>query len=243
MESISVLTGQHVTIAYKPSNPFERGVATALDWILQFFYVMFVYAFIENLGLHDSLHRNVFFTLLFIVFSPVIFYNFLFEGLIMNGQTPGKMLLRIKVTKADGTSVSLGQHFLRWLLRPVDFMPFLGGLGMFFIFFTKKKQRLGDLAADTIVVKTSGKIDIGAEYYDFDETYMPRYQDLSMLNDAQVRYIMSLLDLPPKYNKEKILDLAQKVKEVAGLEENRLPDRDFLRQVVKDYNYGASLGL
>lgn len=243
MESIDVLTGQHVTIAYKPANPFERGVATTLDWVIQFFYAMFVFVLIENMELSYFLDRNVYITLLLIFYSPVAFYNFIFEGFLLQGQTPGKMILHLKVTKADGTSISTWQHFLRWLLRPVDFFPFLGALGVFMIFFTKKKQRVGDMAADTIVVKTSGKINIGAEYYDFDETYNPVFAGVEVLNDAQVRYIMSVLDLPVKYNGDKIDDLARKVKAVLSLEEDRMDNRDFLKRIVKDYNYSTSLGI
>lgn len=243
MESIDVLTGQHVTIAYKPANVFERGIATSLDWFIQFLYIMFLSIVMSVFGIDYYFHQNLFITIYLIFSIPVLFYTFFFEGIILNGQTPGKMILRLKVTKTDGTAISLGQHFLRWLLRPIDFFPFLGGVGIFVILYSKKKQRIGDLAADTIVVKTSGKINIGAEYYDFDETYRPVFPEVDELNDAQVRYIMSLLDLPEKYNREKLRDLAEKVKSVLKIDEHRMTDSDFLKRIVKDYNYTTSLGI
>lgn len=243
MESIDVLTGQHVTIAYKPANVFERGIATSIDWLVQFFYIMSLSIFLNITSWIHIMNEYAAVTLYLILLIPVVFYNFLFEGLMTNGQTPGKMLFRLKVTKTDGTAISTSQHFMRWLIRPVDFFPFLGLLGMFFILYTKKKQRIGDLAADTVVVKTFGKIDIGAEYYDFDDNYRLTFQEVEGLNDAQVRYIMYFLDLPEKYNQDKIADLAQKVKSVLNIPEVRMQHRDFLTTVVKDYNYSTSLGL
>lgn len=247
MESIDVVTGQHVTIAYKAANAFERGAATLVDWLIQGIYVVILnillsFSFGTAAWIRVS-HENLIITFYLILIAPLIFYNFLFEAFLLNGQTPGKKLFRLKVTKTDGTAISTGQHFLRWLLRPIDFFPFLGGLGMFFIFYTKKKQRLGDLAADTVVVKTYGKIDIGAEYYDFDENYRPSIQRVEELNDAQVRYIVYFLDMPEKLNKERITDLSQKVKAVLDTGDIRMSDRDFLKLVVKDYNYTTSLGL
>ncbi len=239
MESIDILTGQHVTIAYKPASAFERGFATILDWIFQFFYYLFLAVIWGELEYNVS--HNIYITIILITIAPIAFYNFLFEA-FMSGQTPGKMIMKIKVTHADGSAVSIGHHFLRWLLRPVDFFPTMGGLGLLFILFTKKQQRIGDLAANTIVVKTSAKIDIGAEYYDFDETYNPTFPQVENLSEGQVRLIRSFLDLPEKGNEDRINELAGKVRRVLNID-NRMQERDLLKRVVKDYNFYASLGL
>lgn len=78
-------------------------------------------------------------------------YFSLFEGL-WNGQTPGKRAARLRVRMADGTPVTFSAAVFRNMLRIADFFPFLYITGLIAIFLNPKSQRLGDLAAGTIVV-------------------------------------------------------------------------------------------
>jgi hypothetical protein len=73
-------------------------------------------------------------------------YFFLFEAL--KGQTLGKRFANLRVVKPDGTAASTGKIAIRTLLRPIDYTLF----GIICVLATgKKRQRLGDLAANTIV--------------------------------------------------------------------------------------------
>lgn len=79
-------------------------------------------------------------------------YGMLFEW-IWNGQTPGKRVLRLRVMDMHGLRLQLSQVVIRNLLRSVDMLPvfyFLGG-GMSVL--SRNCQRLGDVAANTIVVR------------------------------------------------------------------------------------------
>jgi uncharacterized RDD family membrane protein YckC len=81
-----------------------------------------------------------------------IVYFIVMEAL--KGATVGKMAMKLRVVKAaDGSAISWGESIIRNLLRIVDALPFLYILGMILIAVTAKKQRVGDLAAGTIVVK------------------------------------------------------------------------------------------
>ena len=79
-----------------------------------------------------------------------ILYFTYFEG--SSGQTLGKRVMGIRVTRIDGTPPSYGEAFLRTILRIIDG---IGAyiLGLIVILATEKKQRIGDMAAKTIVVK------------------------------------------------------------------------------------------
>lgn len=80
-------------------------------------------------------------------------YYVLFEGL-MDGQTPGKRVHRLRVVREGGFSVTFGASAVRNLVRFVDMQPvffYLVGLGS--ILATRRGQRLGDLVAGTIVVR------------------------------------------------------------------------------------------
>jgi uncharacterized RDD family membrane protein YckC len=68
------------------------------------------------------------------------------------GQTVGKMAVKIKVLKDDGTKIGYVDAFVRTLLLYVDFIPVLFLLGAILIWTSDKKQRLGDRGARTIVV-------------------------------------------------------------------------------------------
>lgn len=77
---------------------------------------------------------------------------FVFFELRTNGQSPGKKYVKIRVVKAQGGPVTFVDVAVRNLLRAVDFLPFLYGVGGLVMFVTKRAQRLGDIAAGTVVV-------------------------------------------------------------------------------------------
>jgi len=69
------------------------------------------------------------------------------------GQTLGKRVMGIKVTKEDGKKLSFGDALIRTVLRIVDALPFAYIIGLIVIMVSQKKQRIGDMAVKTIVVK------------------------------------------------------------------------------------------
>lgn len=81
----------------------------------------------------------------------LIYFTY-FEG--TSGQTIGKKLTHIRVIKEDGSRCDFGSALVRNVLRIVDHLPFLYILGIILIAATDKRQRLGDMLAKTIVVKT-----------------------------------------------------------------------------------------
>jgi uncharacterized RDD family membrane protein YckC len=78
-------------------------------------------------------------------------YGFLLEGLY--GYTPGKYLLGLVVVKSDGSNCTVGASILRNLLWIVDALPTANLVAMVLILVTDDNQRVGDLVADTVVVR------------------------------------------------------------------------------------------
>lgn len=76
-------------------------------------------------------------------------YFIYFEG-TWQGQTPGKKLVRIRVVETNGQPVGWSSVFIRNLLRIVDMLCLIGAL---FILFNKNERRIGDLAANTLVIR------------------------------------------------------------------------------------------
>lgn len=79
------------------------------------------------------------------------FYPVLFE-IFWRGQTPGKRALGISVINDDLTPVTLGPSLVRNLLRTVDFLPLFYLAGLVTMLSNRRFQRLGDMAAGTLVI-------------------------------------------------------------------------------------------
>jgi len=79
----------------------------------------------------------------------IVYFTYL-EG--RNGQTIGKMALRIKVVREKG-KLDYGASFVRNILRIIDWLPFVYILGFIVGLASEKNQRIGDHAARTVVVK------------------------------------------------------------------------------------------
>ncbi len=85
------------------------------------------------------------------VFAITWFYPVAFE-VLRAGATPGKAAFGLQVVHDDGTPISLGASLLRNLLRFADFLPTAYGAGLVSMLLSPNFQRLGDLAAGTLVV-------------------------------------------------------------------------------------------
>lgn len=69
------------------------------------------------------------------------------------GATPGKRLLGLRVVQASGSPITFGQALVRNFLRFIDSMPFFTyGFGVTSCLASRRFQRLGDLAAGTVVI-------------------------------------------------------------------------------------------
>jgi uncharacterized RDD family membrane protein YckC len=89
---------------------------------------------------------------------PFVLYLFLslayfmvFEGLA--ARTPGKFIMGLKVVNLDGGSYDWIAVLVRNVLRIVDGLPVLYLVGLVTVAVTQRNQRLGDLAAGTLVVR------------------------------------------------------------------------------------------
>ena len=74
--------------------------------------------------------------------------------LLFNGQTIGKRVMRIRVMDERGLRLRPSQVIIRNLLRIVDMLPVFYAVGGVFCAFSRRSQRVGDLAAGTVVVRT-----------------------------------------------------------------------------------------
>ena len=72
---------------------------------------------------------------------------------LWRGQTLGKRVMKLRVVDATGLKLTLGQVVVRNFLRLVDRLPFFYFVGGAAMFFSSRAQRLGDIAANTVVIQ------------------------------------------------------------------------------------------
>ena len=92
----------------------------------------------------------------------VIFVGFqVVVPLLWEGQTIGKRALGLRVADAEGWPAAPSQHLMRglfWLVDALLFACFFLPPGVILIALTPRRQRLGDLVAGTVVVRTHGGV-------------------------------------------------------------------------------------
>lgn len=91
--------------------------------------------------------------------GTVLFFAYFVYFEAEYGQTVGKMVMDIVVVTEDGDPITYRDSAIRTLLRIVDALPFLYIVGLVAIYVTDRKQRVGDIVADTIVVKAKPTAD------------------------------------------------------------------------------------
>jgi len=248
METIDVITSQHVTIKYQAATVVERLAALLLDFFfIGIYFSAIIYTLFEIIDISVMKSENdvLAITLLILFWLPGVAYHFLLESML-GGRTPGKMILKIKVTNIDGSTPGIGAYFLRWVLMLIDFYIISPVVGAAFILFSNYHQRIGDMAAGTIVIKTNQSIllNLDDSYYDFPENYQPTFINVDKLSEGQAVFIMKLL-IEPKLSRaveNSVSELASKVKTILNVNPE-MDDRRFLETVLRDYNYYASLGI
>jgi uncharacterized RDD family membrane protein YckC len=152
-----IMAGTAVVDSSKPPAPMDyQGVAVRFVAILIDSIILGIILSILGLILGFSiegiyLRPQIIFSgwgiISFIIF--IAYYTYL-EG--TRGQTIGKMAMRIKVVREDGGSIDIGTAFIRNILRVIDGI-FAYIVGAIIIWTSRKKQRLGDIAAKTVVIK------------------------------------------------------------------------------------------
>jgi uncharacterized RDD family membrane protein YckC len=85
-------------------------------------------------------------------FAVVMAYDICFE-VLASGRTPGKRINHLRVVRSGGEPVGFVTSAIRNAVRVVDFLPFAYVVGAVTILATRNNQRLGDLAAGTLVVR------------------------------------------------------------------------------------------
>jgi uncharacterized RDD family membrane protein YckC len=155
-DQLSIDTPELVPIEMPVAGIGSRFVALLIDYLIWLALIIVLVVLISLLGpaVHatgETTNKWAVGILILIPFLLYWGYFTLFEA-FWNGQTPGKRVARIRVIQRSGRGIGLFESMTRNLLRIVDQFPLVYGVGVISIFMTRQHQRLGDLAAGTLVV-------------------------------------------------------------------------------------------
>jgi uncharacterized RDD family membrane protein YckC len=154
-EKLIIDTPEQIALEYPLASAGSRFLALGIDTLLQLAAFTLLGGLAVAAVLLGAVINGVatWVLAILIVAAFILYYGYfaIFESL-WSGQTPGKRAIGIRVIVASGRPLGPFDAILRNLLRIVDQMPGMYAVGLLSIFLTSRNQRLGDLAAGTVVV-------------------------------------------------------------------------------------------
>lgn len=172
MKNIEITTTQNVTIQYGLASVWVRGIAFVIDLAIIVIVSLILWGIEAWIFSPKGMEIALYFTLL----PFILLYSLAFEQL-NNGQSIGKLALRLRVIRIDGEKTNFLDYFMRWMFRALDIYFSLGSVATLGIISSTNSQRIGDLLANTVVVT-------------IDKTERMKLENLLKLNDMS-KYVVT----------------------------------------------------
>ena len=241
MNTISITTSQNIELEYDLGSLGDRIIGRILDFLVLIAYGVILFAIIGFGNLGRFTDQNIWLMVVFLGF-PYAFYDLLSE-MFLNGQSVGKKIMGIKVISLNGNQASFSQYLIRWLFRIVDFSLTGSLVALITVAATEKKQRLGDIVAGTVLVKTQPRIQISDTTFHSvqEDNYEVTYPEVINLRDQDVQLIREILNsVTQSGNTILAFQAQQKVEQVLNIHSRHTDSKSFLNTVLVDYNYLTS---
>jgi uncharacterized RDD family membrane protein YckC len=159
-DDIDILSAENVSFHIETAGLGSRFGAAVIDLLLQFFTLglgaIAANYLIDYLPQLNSSAQWVKVTLgaigAIVVALISLGYSFFFEWL-WDGQTPGKRWLGLRVMRTNGMPIGVWEAMIRSLMRAVDFLPVMYGVGALVALVNGNNRRVGDMVAGTVVAR------------------------------------------------------------------------------------------
>jgi len=235
-KSVEIVTAHNIRIDYELASVSDRIIAFIID--IAILIGWFILLFILTMNVIDETKELV----INIFFVPVMFVYHLTSETFFGGQSIGKKSMGLKVVKLNGHNPSLGDCLLRWVLRIIDILGTSGSLAAILVSSTDKGQRLGDMAANTVVIRLNppNRYTIADILTIKNKTeYKPTYLGVTVFTDEDMLLIKNSIERlklhPNPFNKELVDQLAEKVKQKLNIATEEKDKLKFLRTILQDY--------
>lgn len=230
METVHIESSHNVALHVEVATIVDRGLALVLDWLVLAGWSIGVMYAVDKLEI-----RAPEWTYLLVIGVPWTFYHLLCE-LLMDGQSLGKRVRAIKVARLDGGQPGPVHFLLRWLLRPVDALFFVGAV---VILLNGKGQRIGDIAAGTTVISVKRRGSLADTLaMQLPPDHQVTFPEALRLSDQQARLIKEVLADGSKARSVAIEKLAGRYR--TEFQANGLPAEQLLRTLLADHIFLTS---
>ncbi len=247
-DTARINTTQNVVITYEVASAGERVLARLLDLVLFIAYLILIYLIFGKIisSFSYETQEQVGTAIYLLLPIPVITYTLWCES-IFNGRTFGKMIMGLKVVKTDGTPAGLGDFAFRWITRLLE-----GETGIFtslalpVALISGKSQRIGDMIAGTIVIRTKVRNSIRSTILaQINPSYKVVFPQVAVLTDKDMNIIRNVMQQAYSTANFPLMEtLAAKVKQTMNVnpDPRQLPSPQFLNIVLADYAHYAFEG-
>lgn len=239
--TIDITTTQNVTIEYELAGLRDRMLA----WLLDLFVVVFGYLMLYQLALFIfSAIWDMGWSMFWggMLFLGYFLYH-IFMEILNGGQSLGKMALSIRVVRLDGKEPEWSDVVMRSALQLVDSIFCFGIIGILLIKTTPRRQRLGDMAANTTVIKL---FQSGWRFRLEDilnisslNNYEVTYPQVRKLSEKDLIFVKNVLfrfqQYPNRAHEEVVEDLVTHLMPILEINERPINRLDFLKTLLKDY--------
>jgi len=240
MRTIDIRTTQNVTIEYELATVTDRIFAYLIDMLTittvhTIFFVLLLNVFdVQDEGIYT-------FVFVFLPFFELILY-FFFSELFFNGQSIGKKSIGIQVVRMDGQQPTIGDYLLRATFLIIDVAFSFGIIAILLVSSSDKRQRLGDMTANTTVIKVKQNLRfILSDILKINtlDNYEPQYLDVKKLSEQDMLLIKNALNRYDEFQNEAhqkvIVNIVNKVREKLDIVENPQDKVEFLKTLLRDY--------
>ncbi|MCU5787635.1 RDD family protein [Alloalcanivorax marinus] len=144
-DQLHIDTPEGARLSLSLAGPLPRALAYGIDLALRGLVLLVLSIPLMLFGGHGY---GLYLLLMFLLewFYPVFFEMF------WQGRTPGKRAVKLAVVHGNGAPLTFNGSLVRNLLRTADLFPIFYLTGFVVMLISPRQQRLGDLAADTLVI-------------------------------------------------------------------------------------------
>lgn len=251
MKSIEFESAQYVKVEYELAPAALRALAALIDFSAFALYFIIVSMFFNLSNPFSTGAGSMMFFWLLVVKLPWIFYNPVVEYLTQ-GQSLGKYIVGIRVVTVSGERPGLREVFTRWIFKgdfiwiSADFLVLawfaMGAMGILVVGVSKQKQRLGDVMAQTVVIKNKSSIHYSLRdvlSIKDQSNHVTTYPQVIRFTDEDMMLIKNTIQRVRTYpnveTKKFAVELADESAKLIGL--SKTPDKrlEFLQTLLQDY--------
>src|SRR5687767_1240741 len=239
-QSIEIVTTQNVPIVYELAGLRDRALAFLLDSLIIWGAILILMLLFLAAGFFHNEEDAIFF--LFLVVVPIFFFYTVLMEILNDGQSVGKLALRIKVVKLNGREVTLSDYMMRWIFRSIDIYFSAGSIASMLVTSSDKGQRLGDLLANTTIIRLQPRMNMtmnDLQRISTVENYQPKFPEVRKVSEEDMLLVKHVLERFQKFSnnahKQALIETANAMAKQLKMDKAPNNKVEFLKVLLRDY--------